>query len=366
MPIAAGTGYLICTRGLYTAGSWIPDPSFPEVELLPATTGTPVSGSYTVTSVGYFSLFDGTDWLPFHRLGEIPNGFQVNSIQQLLNGTPANPQPGGAESFLISPFTAKNAGAAISGGWLDTTWDIPEVGLSNASPVFVPATQGMLFLGPWNLTQDFDQFVILSGSPTATGLRVGGTTAPVNVFGDPIQGISGSTPVVAFAFSWSYDTDACAGVTPVTGATVTDPVTGAISWSVPVSADGTIVEVENSVGDIETVYLDNAITTYTPTLSGNLTIRLYAATLFPICKSSVVTLSVTVTTPFVFTMGEDGITTGIFLGGTSTLQFIGNPSGIYTIVPGKAYDTLYERIPAVTSQNVKIPDPFITTAYVGE
>ena len=57
---------------------------------------------------------------------------------------------------------------------------------------------------------------------------------------------------------------------------------------------------------------------------------------------------------------------GINLGGSPTLQFIGNPSGIYTIVPGKAYDTLYERIPAVTSQDVKIPDPYIVTAYVGE
>lgn len=57
---------------------------------------------------------------------------------------------------------------------------------------------------------------------------------------------------------------------------------------------------------------------------------------------------------------------GIDLGGTPTLQFIGNPSGIYTLVQGKTNDTLLERIPASGTQDVKIPDPFIKTAFFGE
>lgn len=50
-----------------------------------------------------------------------------------------------------------------------------------------------------------------------------------------------------------------------------------------------------------------------------------------------------------------------------TMQFIGDPSGIYTLVAGKTNDTLYERIPAArTSQIVKIPRPFGKTSFTPE
>lgn len=50
-----------------------------------------------------------------------------------------------------------------------------------------------------------------------------------------------------------------------------------------------------------------------------------------------------------------------------TMQFIGDPSGIYTLVVGKTNDTLYERIPAArTSQIVKIPRPFGKTSFTPE
>lgn len=56
---------------------------------------------------------------------------------------------------------------------------------------------------------------------------------------------------------------------------------------------------------------------------------------------------------------------GIDLGGTASFVFIGDPSGIYTLVPGKTHDTLYERTD-VDSVDVAIPNPFIETAYVPE
>lgn len=48
---------------------------------------------------------------------------------------------------------------------------------------------------------------------------------------------------------------------------------------------------------------------------------------------------------------------------TSSVIFISDPSGIYTLVPDKTHDTLYNRVDT-TSVDVKIPDPFIKTALV--
>lgn len=55
---------------------------------------------------------------------------------------------------------------------------------------------------------------------------------------------------------------------------------------------------------------------------------------------------------------------GIALGGTTTIVFIGDPSGIYTLVPGKTHDTLYERTD-IDFQDVAIPNPFVKTAFLG-
>lgn len=57
---------------------------------------------------------------------------------------------------------------------------------------------------------------------------------------------------------------------------------------------------------------------------------------------------------------------GFNLGGTSLEDavFIMNPSGIYTLVEGKLHDTLYERMTGITTQDVKIPDPFVKTGFI--
>lgn len=59
---------------------------------------------------------------------------------------------------------------------------------------------------------------------------------------------------------------------------------------------------------------------------------------------------------------------GFNLGGSSLndVVFMMNVSGIYTLVEGKTHDTLYERMTGITSQNVKIPDPFVKTGFIGE
>jgi hypothetical protein len=42
-----------------------------------------------------------------------------------------------------------------------------------------------------------------------------------------------------------------------------------------------------------------------------------------------------------------------------------NASGIYTLTPGATHDTLYSSLRDGTTRNVKIPDPFAKTGYVG-
>lgn len=75
------------------------------------------------------------------------------------------------------------------------------------------------------------------------------------------------------------------------------------------------------------------------------------------------------TTPFTIPtniMSPLTLSGGIDLGGTMIVQALTDPSGVYTLVPGKRSDTLYDRIPAEVSVEVKIPDPYIKTSFVGE
>jgi hypothetical protein len=63
-----------------------------------------------------------------------------------------------------------------------------------------------------------------------------------------------------------------------------------------------------------------------------------------------------------FTGGQDGF---IDLGGAATIVLAADPSGIYTLVPGKTNDTLYDRdVTPVGTIDVKIPDPFLKTGFL--
>ena len=358
MASGSGTGFLFTTGPGYT-GNWTPDVTFPDcLALLPNASVDQNSQQISASTRQFFTLLEGTNYSSL-SLADLPAGFKVLSIIQapasnpsnvLAYNTTANP-PGG----VPIAFTG------ILGSAVWDSWDTGNLGLSSGGvTVFDPVTMGIKFLSIWNFTCVGS---VPMGNPLfEKGLRLVQSSTPVDSIGDPIQHAPGA-PTIVFQFTWSYDTNDCAGLAAVTNATIVDPVTGEVSWTP--DGDGTIVVVE-SLTETQTYYFDNTITNYVPTLTGDLIITLYAATEFPICKSLPVVLNVTVTTPFVFTMGQDGISVGIYLGGTATLQFIGDPSGIYTLVPGKLYDTLYERTPAAGSQDVKIPDPYIVTSYIGE
>ena len=62
---------------------------------------------------------------------------------------------------------------------------------------------------------------------------------------------------------------------------------------------------------------------------------------------------------------EGGLILGDIVGGGTPIVLIRDPSGIYTLVPGKTNDTLLDRLPAVVEIDVEIPDPTFKTGYVG-
>lgn len=65
--------------------------------------------------------------------------------------------------------------------------------------------------------------------------------------------------------------------------------------------------------------------------------------------------------PQVLSVGEGGLT----IGGDASLTLLKDISGIYTLVPGKRNDTLYDRQTGQSSIDMEIPDPTFKTGYVG-
>ena len=358
--------YMRVFPNLYT-GNWQSDPLNNFRFYLPDNVNPLNTGFMKMAgdpSLAVYELDDVT-FVGFFSLGDLPNGVtaidfgsfevwnaKVGSTGYIPGGYP-NPQ-----MFTLT------TGSFAPGGWYG--YDSTDLGISDppVSP-FDPATAGLTLLsGLWTIEGEAR---VAYGFATPQ-LPATGTTLPLYTGGGAVIPFPFSTfcPTV-IKIQFTVDDTLCSALSPVTNVTVVDPVTGEISWTNPLAGeDGVIATITDGAGNVENQWLPAPISSLIPTSTGDLTIDLRCATKYPICKSTVKSISVTVTAPLVFTMGEDGISTGIFLGGTSALQFIGNPSGIYTLVPGKAYDTLYERIPTVTSQDVKIPDPFIITAYVGE
>jgi hypothetical protein len=56
---------------------------------------------------------------------------------------------------------------------------------------------------------------------------------------------------------------------------------------------------------------------------------------------------------------------GLVLNGQVPLTLLRDISGIYTLVPGKTDDTLYDRQTGQSNVDVKIPDPFVKTGFIG-
>ena len=361
---------IITNAIIFPSGAWVrdatPNPGLPAgYYALSGDAVSTITGSIEITGNQFFQLYDASDvYIGDYALGQLdlPQGLSVTSIAQGPgasghDGIPQGNAGGGLTTYPV----------LTSGGASVTSWNAGILAISNMGFTYVPATMSYWFLnGFWKLT------INVSIPAGDTGLRV----ICASQTGAAIKAISpniviptelDNTPLMMYEGIWDADASLCPVIGPLTNVQIVDPVTGEFSWTYPVGVTSVVIKLSRDNFDDVYDVVSSPTTNYIPTdMYGDVEVTITPVSEFPVCYGPESTLSLAITTPFVYTMGSSGITAGIFLGGSAPLQFIGNPSGIYTLVPGKAYDTLYERIPTVTSQDVKIPDPFIKTAYFGE
>lgn len=320
--------------------------SGPNRATIGTTLGMSGSGSVTQSFAGTIWLYDDV-LLTYteYEISELPAGFQITVVSVYS----------GAASFDL-PNIILSAGDAFDPDRpAVTSWTSNISGWDNTNPILATLndllqSNEITFNVSWNGVKDDNPFTI---SRVADAGAYPGFPIPPS---DP-------NPLTAFTtfYLWGFWDDA-GGVAPtpggLTNVTVT-PTGNPDEYVVDLTPGGdtTVIQLVTDNGDVivlpvgdfpATVVLVGTEVEITP-INTDPTVVSGPPTLVPLVPS------------YSYTMAG-----GINLGGSPTLQFIGNPSGIYTIVPGKTYDTLYERIPAVTSQDVKIPDPYIITAYVGE
>lgn len=313
----------------------------------------------TVTGSQFLDLYDDSDnYIGTYTLGNLPNGFKLTAIDQFSGIPCAN---GGGGAFMMIPLS-------FGGGSTLDFWNCGILPLTDLSPVFVPATMSYQWLsGFWQFSA---QVTIPAGvTPAIVVAIVSMIRSSMATYYPTVRtsGYGDDVPLMLYRATWDVDESLCPVIGPLTNVQIVDPVTGEFSWTYPSGITNVVITLSQAGHDDVIVPVSSPTTNYIPVdMYGDVEVTITPVSEFPICYGPESTLSLAITTPFVYTMGSSGITAGIFLGGSAPLQFIGNPSGIYTLVPGKAYDTLYERIPTVTSQDVKIPDPFIKTAYFGE
>lgn len=381
----ATTGFVLLVADFisFSVGSW------PRTAPEPYLSGLPdIDGQYQLTIPGVGTVLGSVIVRPssvaayyydssWNLLGvwdaptaalNLGGGLRVTAIEQLPNGDPNQdlmPYHNPGYGFIGGPVAV--------GGYDTFDWNTGALGIT-AGVTFDPATMSYTFLsGGWEFTANVQ---ITAGGGSRFAFVMSSIRPLVNLDApglDPANyhflapNLNPTTPQVLFGGTWEADDTLCSSLGPVTNLQITDDVTGAFEWTLPVGATAAAITLSRTGFDDVHVLISSPSHSYTPPdMYGDVHVSVRAITTYPICVGPENTLDLAITTPFVYTMGSSGITAGIFLGGTATLQFIGNPSGIYTLVPGKAYDTLYERIPTVTSQDVKIPDPFIKTAYFGE
>lgn len=171
-------------------------------------------------------------------------------------------------------------------------------------------------------------------------------------------------PNIAFGTFWLYGAwDDLGTVAPTPGApsNITATPTGnpnEYSVNLTPGSDTTLLQIEDPTGTVVTVVPVSNLPVVVTLPGPNPTVT-------PINTNPTVTPGTPVPIPLTpsITMTMAG---GIEFGGSATMVFIGDPSGIYTLTPGAIRDTLLERIPTTGTQGIKIPNPKLRTGYVGK
>lgn len=323
--------------------------------------GVPTVCTITVTGSQFLDLYDDSDnYIGTYTIADLPNGFILTAIDQ-FGGIPCANSGGG--SFMMIP-------ASAGGGATIDSWDAGILPLSNVDSTFVPATMSYQWLnGFWVFNA---QITIPAGvTPAVAAAIVSMFKSSMATYYPTVRTSSydDNVPLMLYRATWDIDEGSCPVIGALTNVQIVDPVTGEFSWSYPSGITTVVIKITQPLHDDIIATVSSPTTNYVPSgIYGDATVTITPISTFPICYGPVSTLSLSITAPFDYTMGSSpsGGTTGVDVGGAATIQFIGNPSGIYTLVPDSTHDELIERIPTVTTQNVKIPNPKIRFGYVGD
>lgn len=300
------------------------------------------TGSMIVSFEPTIWLYDDTTlvWTEY-LISQLPEGFQILSVAQ--NATP--------DYLDIPDIMVPGVG---SPGDSITSWNSNITGWSSGSPTLADLWK---LLRSNIISYGADVNFLLLGTGV-TQARLPGYASdgyPTPTDGDPNffvnRGLYGT-----------WDDNGPVGATP--GSLINPSVTGngnpnEYEVDLTPGPNTEIVEIQSPDGTVIGIY---------PVGSFPVTVVLPGPTvvLTPINPNP----SIVVGPPSVLTVIPqfDYVMSGGFnLGGSPTIQLIGDPAGIYTLVPGKTHDTLYERnAGSLTEQDVKIPDPFIKTAFFGD
>lgn len=362
---------IITNQIVFPSGAWVlnatPNPGSPTgYYALSGDVSSVITGSIEITGNQFFQLYDDSDvYIGDYALGQLdlPQGLVVSSIAQgpLASGHDGIPQGNVSGGLTTYP-------ALTSGGATITSWNAGILAISDTGFTYVPATMSYYFLnGYWKLTINVSIPMGVTGlrviCASQTGLAIKGISPQISI---PSE--LDDTPLMIYEGIWDSDPSLC----PVIDApivTIVDPVTGEFSWIYPVGSSAVVIKIEQTGHDDVFATVASPTTNYIPSgVYGHVTVTVMGVTTFPVCYGSETSFTLDITTPYDYTMGSEGTgARGVDLGGAATLQLVVNPSGIYTLVKDKTNDTLYERVGGVaTSQDVKIPDPFIKSAFFGD
>lgn len=307
------------------------------------------SGAGSITQA-----FEGDLWIyddvlltyTLTKISDLPVGFQVLFIAIVS----------GAAPFDFPNIVTSSGGMATDDAQV-TSWSSSLANWDSASPTLANPTD---VLGVNEIQINVSWNGVLPATPFIMPRVTDGSSYP----GFPVPPVD-PNPVTAFDTFYLYggwDDAGATGATP--GAIVNPSVTatgnpGEYTVDLTPGPDTEIIEIQSPSGTVVTVV---------PVGNFPVILELPGPTvvLTPINPNP----SITVGPPSVLTVIPqfDYVMSGGFdLGGSPTIQLIGDPAGIYTLVPGKTHDTLYERnAGSLTEQDVKIPDPFIKTAFFGD
>jgi hypothetical protein len=273
--------------------------------------------NYTVSGNGQIELSDGPLGPGNYHMGDLPVGFRFLTIDRMNSGGVGDDLPAGFGGNGLSQN-------------LTTDWAITEFGWSPGDSTVDSLVQQMI----WTAVN----FTVSLSYDAAGGLQ--------NVQAYPKN--NDSEQFTTFTGTW--DDSGNTANTPETPDVVAGP--GDDEITVTPGNDTTLIIV------------DDEVIAVTPGVPVIVTIVGPVVEVTPVNTEPSLKLGppVEIGVPFSY---ETVLILDVAI--APTILALTNPSGIYTLVPGKTDDTLYDRVAGTTvaiSVDVAIPDPFGITAYI--